>query len=858
MNVNPSQTRWAHLIAPLLVVSVLLALCACSTPNPEAPALINGKHAPQWLSNHGDDFLANDQQCRECHGDDFSGGIVAPTSTGPTCFSSEFSNVVCHGGQGPFAHSGEFVESHGMHALSNPQMTVEGPVGFEECVDCHGADFEGLPFPRPDGSKPNSANCLTQCHNTAFTYVGGEPAPHSDAGAWDEVHSSTDPENAGACAECHTNREDFRTAVWGELPFVFDAEAEPGCFNNTLCHADMANPHSDIAAWPTPAVHGVRAKASPENGLLYGFVNCSVCHQADFTNNCANNCHLPPHAGDWVGTGTYTHTTTSVDNVAACATCHRNDNGLNVAGDPGCFNNTLCHAAQNPHNASWSDPANHGAAAKLPVPPVGVNELASFSSCQVCHGAAFNQSTCGDCHGPQPHPADWKGTGTYTHTSTDTSNAGVCFACHEGGLNSPIAAPPAPAPGASPGCFNNTLCHGVAGSPHDVNWTDPANHGVSAKLAPSPTNSVNSFTKCAICHATGTTPSIVWSTCGTCHSTSRPHPSAWKLAGTYTHQNTNGANAVVCAGCHTAGANSPLGAPTPPPAGTAAGCFNSTLCHGQAVSPHDPNWSDAANHGTSAKAANGYSSCSSCHNAIFDYNCTNFCHTPPHPSAWDVKAVYTHQSTDQTNAGQCSKCHRTTGAQVSPTVYMATGWPLSTPLAGAGCFANNLCHGQVGGTGPAHPVHMALPTPANTCTTCHRVTPGVLNFNPAYNAKSGAASFNTSAQTCANVSCHGGQITPVWATGSMAVPGNGNSDCKRCHINSTSQYNSYVSGEHNKHVVSEGRACTACHDTTRLASTHFTTLNTPALNNPPATIKASLGYSGGRCATPGCHGSESW
>lgn len=840
MNVMNSWTRLLIPLRQAVIFGVFLALCACSSQNSEAPAFANGKHAADWVNMHGDAFLTNDQQCRQCHGDNLEGGIAAPGgSSGPTCFSAEYESVVCHGDTGPFGHPGEFVNSHNVHVLRYPQLTVEGPQGFEECVDCHGKDFQGRPVPQPSGSKENSANCLTQCHgnpeNPVFTYVGGEPAPHSGAGEWDETHSSTDQENAEACAECHRNRGDFRTDVWGDLPFQYDPETAPGCFNNTLCHGNLENPHSGVANWETPAVHGVRVKSSPENGFLYGFVNCSVCHGATFANNCANNCHVPPHADSWAAaTGTYTHTTTSVDNVAACAECHRNANELNVAGDPGCFNNTLCHAAVNPHDpVTWQLPANHGAAAKSPVPPVGVNELASFSSCQVCHGASFNLETCGSCHGPQPHPADWEGTGTYTHTSTDPSNALVCFNCHQGGNNSPIAPPPPPASGASPGCFNNTLCHGEAGSPHVTGWTAPANHGASAKVAPSASNSVNSFTKCVICHQ----PDFSLN-CSGCH-TGTPHPADWQGTGIYTHQTTNGANAVVCAECHTAGENSPLGTPTPPPAGTAAGCFNNTLCHGQAVSPHAPSWATPSNHGASAKAASGTSSgygyCDNCHGTNFTNNCAGACHNPPHPSAWAGVAVYTHQNTNESNALICANCHRSTAGT-------------------AGCFNNTLCHGQVGGTGPAHPVHMALPTPANACTTCHPSGAGPsVAIATSYNAKSGAASFDNSANTCANVSCHGGRTTPVWATGSIDV----NTQCSSCHTYGTTQYNGPYTGNHNR-SNHRSRACTACHDTSRLANTHFTTLNTPALNNPPATIKASLGYSNGRCSSPGCHGSESW
>jgi hypothetical protein len=39
-------------------------------------------------------------------------------------------------------------------------------------------------------------------------------------------------------------------------------------------------------------------------------------------------------------------------------------------------------------------------------------------------------------------------------------------------------------------------------------------------------------------------------------------------------------NAPECYKCHANGANFTGTKPTPPPAGTAPGCFNNTMCHG--------------------------------------------------------------------------------------------------------------------------------------------------------------------------------------------------------------------------------------------------------------------------------------
>jgi predicted CxxxxCH...CXXCH cytochrome family protein len=123
----------------------------------------------------------------------------------------------------------------------------------------------------------------------------------------------------------------------------------------------------------------------------------------------------------------------------------------------------------------------------------------------------------------------------------------------------------------------------------------------------------------------------------------------------------------------------------------------------------------------------------------------------------------------------------------------------------------------------------------------------------AYNAESGAAVRNTDG-TCSTVSCHGGQTTPLWSGGTIDV----NTQCTACHAAGTNEYNSFNSGEHTVHVITQGIACTSCHDTVKLAVNHFTTLNTSSMEGPAsATLNSSLTYTGGSC-TPACHVERPW
>jgi hypothetical protein len=95
-----------------------------------------------------------------------------------------------------------------------------------------------------------------------------------------------------------------------------------------------------------------------------------------------------------------------------------------------------------------------------------------------------------------------------------------------------------------------------------------------------------------------------------------------------------------------------------------------------------------------------------------------------------------------------------------------------------------------------------------------------------------------------------------------------NTQCTTCHVLGASagspENNSYFSGRHLLHVYSQGKACTVCHDTTKLAVNHFTTLNTAAMEGPAsATLATALNYNGTSCnpsagGLTGCHSSENW
>ena len=171
-----------------------------------------------------------------------------------------------------------------------------------------------------------------------------------------------------------------------------------------------------------------------------------------------------------------------------------------------------------------------------------------------------------------------------------------------------------------------------------------------------------------------------------------------------------------------------------------------------------------------------------------------------HPANWNR----THKATAATSPASCTSCHgRDLAGGISNVSCMSPN-----PINGLSCHATLpvvagqavvtcvSCHGGLpsGPTGViapnragAHAKHLALN--GVTCAACHNGagsgtvlhadgTTNVL-FTAAFNAKTGAASFNNN--RCSSTSCHGGQTTPDWYTGAITVA----TGCLSCHKQGT-------------------------------------------------------------------------
>ena len=284
----------------LAVMAAALFLWGCGKANSNAAAFGVSGHPANWLDKHRPAVLGKGTgPCQECHGADLLGGI-AKTSC-----------AKCHA-LPPFdAHPDGWDDptAHGAAAKLKPSLTPDGiNKGFKMCQSCHGADFNG-------GVTNPKTNCF-DCHDGA--------SPHPTAWLPEDAytHTNTHPANASVCARCHRKNP-----------------GEAGCFNNTLCHGNIA-PH----AFPYPgSVHSSVAVAPfseclachTNSGGVYPVPagtppDCRGCHKKASPGNGCGSCHGPLANGGRPNGAAFPNVEghhNETEHVLDCTTCHGNAAG---------------------------------------------------------------------------------------------------------------------------------------------------------------------------------------------------------------------------------------------------------------------------------------------------------------------------------------------------------------------------------------------------------------------------------------------------------------------------------------------------------------------------------------------------
>lgn len=409
------------------------------------------------------------------------------------------------------------------------------------------------------------------------------------------------------------------------------------------------------------------------------------------------------------------------------------------------------------------------------------------------------------------------------------------------------------------GCHHGTVAGWTAASPA------AQSHGAAAKSAAENSG----FAACRICHGETFAGGGSQVSCFVCHGATAPHPAGLWRGTNYTHVNTGAMNVSVCAQCHVAGSpNNPAGHPAAPaPAGTAPGCFNSTLCHGPPASPHGvgTTWRDPGEqfHGFAARQDLSY--CQGCHGTpgtiLFDGGAaTTSCQTPAchpqakaHPVTWyQAAGAFPAYVSSHRNSGNrevaCAICHKTDGTGGGPDP------------AAPGCFAPSFGGVSCHAAGPAAPDH---PVP----------------FLGAAHTSVAAIGFAENCGTCHYETGAAGKTGPTCTVCHKAGSPLATSNCASCHADppdgGAAEYPD-VAGAHAGHLALKDAgtlvSCNTCHD--RLGTdtlSHYNRANArpgkDALRVPPGSVAilaafdaksgtSSFNAADRTCSNVSCHGGQ--
>jgi len=896
-----------------------------------------------------DGASAVDSKCTRCHGGVESSGGAPPRSvkgeSATTARAVGAHTAHVNGG----AHLAPALACDACHVAPDPAAPmahVDGrvAVSFGVLAKANGVAAAW---------NPEAATCTVYCHGASMAAAGGDAKPpvwtkvdgtQADCGSCHGAPPPAPHPQRTDCARCHPGSMTLAgaaTAPARHLDGTLDLEL--GC---TSCHGDdtragsahlkAAPPVSSTGATATTD-RGVGAHQAHVNaGPLAKAIGCETCHvvptdpahpdgsvQLAFTG--VANAAGP--AASWNGAtcATYCHGTTlsggtdkapawtQVDGTqAACGTCHGKPPAISPH-TPGMTNCRICHPGtvnadgtinvangmhvngevdfQKVHATGWVSPTVHGYAANANLASCKECHGADLAggetgvSCNTCHSAGTTawQSDCTFCHG-EPNRATNKAAppvGTQGELATSATAVGA----HQAHLVAGKVAGPV-------AC---TECHAVPTGLAHVNGTAQLTWGGVATAG----GATPSFTAQGTCASTwchggklggGANTTPLWTkvdgsqgSCGTCHGLPppSPHPQLATCQACHPETITSGFAIDIAGGKHV---NGVVDVQTYHPSGWAP-----PSVHGLAANANLSSCKTC--HGSDLAGGTAGISCSACHPAGWQTNCS-FCHgdatragtsllkaAPPQGSqdetATSARAVGAHQAhvTAGTLSGAigCAACHTVPANldHVNGTAAVAfSGLSNSDGVTSAwnGATCATYCHGTslaggankapawttVNGTqaacGACHGVAPPSPHPQNaSCGKCHGgYTSGTVNLASHVNG-----SLELDALSCS--SCHGDparagtelqkSAPPADTTGATATTARG-VGAHAAHVNGSRWSN--------------GFACTECHTipgqlvhADGVVNMAFGPIANATDGNSPIT---NTTWNGNTCATSWCHG----
>jgi len=845
-----------HQLADPTATATKAGTClSCHTGTAGLPTGPGGAGFPSIAGAHGKHMaLATQLTCDTCH---------AGSGTGSTTHYTN-ANARTAPPTGPATVAIDAIyaaQTGGNPAFTGASLTCSN-------VSCHGG--QTTPGWQQSGSINSSTQC-TVCHAVAAS--AGAITQYNDAFGRHSIgtHNATVSANGIACTTCHNMSN-------GSL--------------GALAHFKYLNTHAvDGTSTGTPADQLPSGTIVFDPAFLTGAGTYAVTGTGNAQGNggCALTCHTPtkthvhngapldtwlssgaPHpvpflSGQSTTQGNGHLTATQATFTADCSSCHIYSGTSPLPGAPNC---AVCHTLADPTAAATGAGtclSCHVGPSGLPVGPTG-GTFPSVAGAHTTHMSLPTALACATCH-------VGSGTGTTIHYSN--ANARVTAPTGPASVNID-ATYNAKSAGtavynASSNTCSNTSCHGGQVTP---NWTS------LTKIT----------TQCSLCHKVngGTTSSQYNDAVGR-HSYGT-HSQASALDCTICHDMSS-ANTKPGAVNHFAELNTPAVSSTNKlPSGTIKFKLTNTTYPITGAATYDV---------TTSPLTEGDGGCAlTCHTQVH-VPATNHWAAPQgagvaHPIPFLSTSVSTagnhHQTVTvaQFNA-ECSTCHDQSGTTTKTgpvcTVCHTLGSPLTTGLTVGTCLS---CHsgtsfttnGPTGSAWPnltgAHPKHMVLGTFTRTtpalpatltasaypdCEACHvgsvpydpaqthytnankrlatpvTAGPASVSVDPTFNSQASVAGYTASATafTCSNISCHGGQVTPGWQTGTNPV--NTTTYCIACHktASTATEFND-ATGRHNS---SEHRqTCDYCHSMTVSlpgAQNHFKYLDTQTVSGVSGT-----------------------
>ena len=737
-------------------------------------------------------------------------------------------------------------------------------------VSCHG----GQTTPGWQNGLINSSTQCTACHGVSAT--AGTSTQYNDAFGRHKLgtHDATASGSTTVCTTCH-NMANGTPGALAHFKYLA-SEAVDGISTGTP--ADQL-PSGTIVFDPLVVTAGTYTVTSATQGNGGCALTCHThIHVAAVNTWTASGApHPVPFLTSLTDTQGNGHMNATAATFAAdCGVCHAYTGTSPHLESPLC---SICHTRANPTLAATGAKtclSCHEGLSGLPAGPTGT-AYPSILGSHAKHMGLPTALTCNTCH-----------TGAGSGTSTHYINADARIAVLTGPATVSIDATYNAQSGGVPG-------QGTAGfNPSTLSCNTVSCHGGQTTPSWRAAGTIVAATDCMKCHAIndGTVTTSQYNDATGRHAWGT-HSTAGTLDCTICHDMANGSPGAL-AHFKYLNTSTVSGPADQKPSGTIKFKLTSVAFPIPAPATYTITATNTEGDGGCALTCHSASGATMVHEPVaYHWSApkgSGIAHASPFTYADFSTAGYHHQTVTQAQFDlECTLCHdasNATSTKPGPTCIKChiLGSPLAVGKTAGTCLschvgANFSTQGPTGNAWPnlqgAHPKHLSLLTFTRTtpalptsltnsryplCEACHvgavpgdsanthysnankllttpkATGPGVVSVDPAFKAQSGnPGTAGTAALTCSNISCHGGQVSPIWQTGTLTV--NATTYCLACHkITSTAtQYND-ATGRHNN-PTKHNDTCDHCHDFSTVTNNrpgvvnHFKYLDTTAVRN---------------------------